>query len=65
MILLIDFIVAEKTKINIAIKKDYNKAATATEKNSYSIAIEENNKNNNKAEIAISADSKLTNLTKL
>ena len=65
MILLINFIVVKEAKIDIATEKGRSKAATAAKKNNYSITIEENNKNNNKAGIAVSADSKLTNLTKL
>ena len=68
VILLIDFIVIEKTKIDIATEKDRSIAITATKENNYNITIEENNKNNNKAEIAIYtiyANSRLTNLTKL
>ena len=66
--LLINFIVAKKTKINIATEKDRNITITAAKKNNYNITIEKNNKNNNKTKIiiyAIYANSKLTNLTKL
>ena len=65
IILLIDFIVAKGAEINIATEKDRNKAATTAKKNNYNITIEENNKNNNKTGVAISANSELINLTKL
>ena len=66
--LLINFIVTKRAKIDIAIKKDRNKAIATTKENNYNITIEENNKDNNKAEITIYTiyiDSKLTNLTRL
>ena len=66
--LLINFIIVEKTKINIIIKKDRSITITATKKNNYNIIIEKNNKNNNKTEIAIYtiyANSKLINLIEL
>ena len=66
--LLINLIVTERAKIDIIVKKGRNKIVTAAKKNNYNIAIEENNKNNNKAKVAIYAiyaNSKLTNLAKL
>ena len=65
IILLINFIVAKRIKINIATKKDRSKITITTKKNNYNITIKKNNKNNNKARIAISTNSKLTNLIKL
>ena len=65
IILLINFIVIKRTKINITIKKDYSKITTTTKKNNYSITIKKNNKNNNKTGITIYTNSKLINLAKL
>lgn len=65
IILLINFIVTKKIKINITTKKDRNKTTTTTKKNNYSITIKENNKDNNKTRVTISIDSELINLIKL
>ena len=65
MILLINFVVAKKTKVDIATEKDRSKTTTAAKKNIHNITIEENNNNDNKARIAIYANSRLINLTKL
>ena len=66
--LLINFIVIKRTKINIITEKNRNKTVTTAEKNNYNIIIEKNNKNNNKTEIAVYAihiNSKLINLIEL
>lgn len=61
----INFIVTWGEKVDITTKKDRGKTTITTKENNYSIAIKENNKNNNKMGITISTNSKLTNLTKL
>ena len=62
IMLLIDFVVAEGAKIDIAAEEGRSKAAAAAKKNSHSITIEEDNKDNNKAGVTVHANSGLTNL---
>ena len=68
VILLIDFIVAKemkRSKIDIVAEKGRSKTTAAAEKNIHNMTVEENNNDDNKAGIAIYADSGLIDLADL
>lgn len=62
VMLLIDFVVAEGAEVDIAAEEGRSKAAAAAEEDGHSMAVEEDNKDDNKAGVAISAGSGLTDL---